>query len=546
LPALAAILAAALAATDAPPGDGCVALPSAEVGSAWRDLARVAELTGATPVRSRLFERASGDTNAPVLLCPGKAPHWSEVPPPAPPESPTLELLPLSSRTYLNSRYSDDRNDGAVFEGKGVSTTASAGARLRWRFLSAAVEPLVAWQQNRDFVRPTLGLPGYSAYANPFNGGAIDLPLVFGPTAFTTFDPGQSYVRVDAFGAALGFSTENLWWGPGVRNSLLMSNSAPGFPHVFLGTSRPVDIFIGWLEGQLVWGRLRESKWFDSDPTNDRRLFTALNIGFEPSFIPGLFVGAARVYLYVIPPGGLPLRDYIAPLFGPFLKDNLVSASNPTGDSTDNQLFSVFARWVFPEVGLEIYGEWARDDHSFDFQDFVTEPEHSQAFLFGLQKVFRTRGRWLRVSAELTHTLQKPTNNPPRSVPIFYTHGSETQGYTNDGQMLGAGIGPQADSQYLAADLFLQRGGRLGGYLERVLRNDRYFYDVIHVERKEDVEIGGGFRGFHPWRELDLEWSFGLAYRYSMDFGPYVWDWKGLLGLSWTPGRTRAPALPTR
>lgn len=523
-------------------------MPIGGIGSWTEDLARVAELTGAAPVRPEVFRRWSSTTE--VTICRGgRAPHPSQLPPPLQPRDLQVEATPLSWRTYLNSGYPDDRNDGALWEGRGISTEATGGVRLRWRFFSAGFIPTVAWQQNRDFPRPPMTTPGYSTYANPFynsNGYTIDYPLRFGPTDFWTFDPGQSYARIDLWNVAFGFSTENMWWGPGIRNSILMTNSAPGFPHLFLGTSHPQDIWLGWLEVQLVWGRLRESKWFDTDPTDDRRHFTSLNVGFEPKWIPGLFVGANRVYLYRIPPGGLDFGRTIGePLFNPFFKDALANPNDPTGDSSDNQLFSLFARWVFPASGLEIYGEWGRDDHSWNFRDFITQPSHSQAFMLGLQKVFPVGEGWIRFVGEYTQTLEEPTNNPPRGVPIFYTHGSwgEPQGYTNDGQMLGAGIGPAADSQFVAVDWFHSRG-RAGVWFERVLRNDRYFYDNIHRMFAEDTEIAAGLRGVWSWRELDLDASLGLGHRYNMDFMTDANSWKGMLAFTWWPGRSAIPALP--
>jgi hypothetical protein len=101
------------------------------------------------------------------------------------------------------------------------------------------------------------------------------------------------------------------------------------------------------------------------------------------------------------------------------------------------------------------------------------QPEHAQAYLLGLHKLFGTANGKLR-HVELAHTLEKPTNTPTRPVPTFYTHSYELQGYTNRGQMIGAGIGPQADSQFLAVDLF-HANGCMGLWVERVLRNDPYF-----------------------------------------------------------------------
>jgi hypothetical protein len=542
---IAAALATALAALPAtepkePSDEGasppCATFEVGPIGSATAELARLAQLTGAAPVSPQLHLRWSSQPE--VVICQdGRAQHPGALEVAAPPAELKVGVLPIGLRNRYNSASADDRNDGALWAGRGLSTAIEGGFRLRWRFLSATVAPVIAWQQNRDFYFPLATTTGQSPYANPFNYGTIDLPVRFGPSAFWTFDPGQSTFRADLWGVAAGISSENLWWGPGQRNSLLMTNSAPGMAHLFLGTSRPVDIWIGWLEAQMVWAKPRDSRWFDTSGTTSPRFFNSLNLGFEPSAIRGLFLGLTRVYVYAVPPGGLTTYQYLGlPLIAPYLKKSLQTPDNPEGQSPDNQLTSIYARWVFPGSGLELYGEWGRDDHSWDFKDFVTQPSHSSAGMAGLQKVFPTSSGWVRLVIEAVRTLEVPTNNPPRGVPIFYTHYAETEGYTNRGQMLGAGIGPQGDSQWLAVDYFAGPGW-LGGWLERVQRNGRWYYDQVHVIRGQDVELALGVRGGWTWPELELNGSLGAAQRYNMNFGPDAFGVKAQLDLTWWPGR---------
>ncbi len=525
------VIAVALTATD----PVCSEVPVGPIGSPTEDLARVAELTGAAPVRSQLFRRWS-DTPS-VTICDGeRAPHPSQVPVPALPTSLQLDVLPLTWQSYLETGYSDDRNDGALWRGRGFSTEATGGARLRWKWFSAAAAPVVAWQQNRNFYYPVNMQPGYSPYANPFASG-IDLPLHYGPSAFWTFDPGPSYARVDVFNVGAGFSTENLWWGPGIRNSIIMSNSGPGMPHLFLGTSKPQDIWIGWLEAQLMWGWPSQSKWLFPDGHTDSRLFTALTVGYEPKWVPGLHIGFARVFLQVIPPGGLPLNDYFK---------MFTTLSGGSNNGSENQLGSIFFRWAMPEAGFEFFGEWGKDDFWADFRDLMTQPEHDAAYMLGFQKVFPVGSHWLRFHAELTNTLSKPTakEDPGRGTPIFYTHGAELAGYTVGGQMLGAGVGPQANTQFVAADYFHDRG-RIGVWFERVLRNGSYFWRNYGSIEGEDTEVIAGAHGVWSWSEVDVDLSAAYAHRYNMNF--MVWDtsaFKGMLAVTWWPGRVQPMRLP--
>jgi hypothetical protein len=552
--ALALLLAAAPSVADdapasPPPSAACTALDLSlpGLGSAADDLGRVAELAGLAPPTPRLLRRASGER---LVLCPPGTPSEAR---PSPwtadgprPAAPAWQVVPPTSFSKLHTGWSDDRNDGALFAGRGLSTELSAGVRLDWRWLSGQLAPLAAWQQNRAFPVPASTAPGTSPYANPFNGGNIDLPLRFGPSDFWTFDWGQSFLRADAFGVAAGISTENLWWGPGVRDSLLMSNSAAGIPHLFLGTSRPLDVWIGHAQLELLWGLLGESRWFDRDPSNDRRLFEAVVVGYSPRFVPGLHLSFARVFLF--PTDKVATHHYFDPILQPLFKSFLKKSATDDGSSPDNQLTSVTLRWAFPESQLELWGEFARDDHAFNLIDLLQEPAHSAAWLFGLQKLFPAGRGLLRLHLELAHTFEMPPSHPTRPVPTFYTHIPERQGYTQRGQMLGAGLGPQGDSQELTADWFVG-AGRVGGRLLRVVRNERWFYDQIVpavAKPRHDAQIGLTLRGAWSWPEWDVEGELGGSHRYAPGFEPSAGEVEALLRVSWWPGRAAPLALPLR
>jgi hypothetical protein len=539
---LPAALALLLAAPE-PPAPRCASfdLSLAGIGSLEEELARTAGLTGAAPLWPGVSRRPSGAR--PLWLCDGGAPAREALADPRPLPVLRLEVVPPAALAKLHTGWSDDRNDAALWAGRGLSASLTPGLRARWRWLTVQVAPLVAWQENRAYRLPAAAVAGQSPWANPFNGGAIDLPLRMGPRSFATLDPGQSFVRLDAWNLALGLSTENLWWGPGVRNSLLMSNSAAGFPHLFLGTSRPLDAWLGFVEAEVTWGRLSESRWFDGDRANDHRLLESLVLTFEPAAARGLTLGYARVFVF--PTDRVAFHHYFDALWQPLLKSWL-KTSGSDGSSPDNQLTSLFFRWAMPEARFELYGEWGRDDHAFGLTDLLMEPGHAQAWLLGLQKLFRSGPGWLRVQVEAAHTFELPAANPTRGTPIFYTHGDERQGYTQRGQMLGAGLGPQGDTQFLALDWL--RGARsLGLFVERVLRNERWFHDqVVPVTEKprHDLAMTYGTRGSWALREWSLSWELGITHRYNRDFVSPDAGLDAALRVAWWPGREEAPVLP--
>ena len=70
---------------------------------------------------------------------------------------------------------------------------------------------------------------------------------------------GQSSVRLNWKKLSIGISSENIWWGPSLRNSIMMSNHSQGFNHLTFNTIKPIKTFIGNFEWQFITGRLENS-----------------------------------------------------------------------------------------------------------------------------------------------------------------------------------------------------------------------------------------------------------------------------------------------
>lgn len=516
------------------------------MGAAHLDLDRLAALSGEAPPTSQAIQRAG---EAIVRRCPpGPAPNDARAARAGRPGSdgPQFGLLPAVAITQFNTRYPRPQRDGLRWAGRGSSTGITAGAHARWGPVSAALAPVFAAHDNAAFPTHEVTVPGLSRWGSFYHAGTIDAPQRFGRDGAFWLHPGQSYIRVDAYGAAAGVSTETLRWGPGRRNPLLMSGTAPGFPHVFLGTGEPADIGIGRLEVEAVWGRLEESAYFDTIPDNDHRLLAGIVVAFSPGNT-GLTLGAARIFSRYIPPGGLSLGELI---LGPYVDVR----ENPSGtvSEADNQLLSVFLRWAFPAVGFEVYGEYARDDHWEDFRDLLMEPDHSRAYMLGLQKVFALggAGRALRVAAEMANLNASPTWQSGRPMPSFYTHSQVRQGHTHRGQLLGAPIGTGSDAQYVAADYLTPRM-MLGLYLERVrYDNDAYYRHLRYPYNYSghDAELTLALRGAAFLSAVQVMGEIGFSGRHNPGFvglpGALDTTLKGnvslILGLAWVPGGGRS------
>ena len=91
----------------------------------------------------------------------------------------SLSVLRPSISSSYNSGFAWGMSDGPVWQGRGLNAWATAG--LVWHFgnLSARIEPLFQYGQNRQFeLAPAPG--GSSAYVDDMRPVTIDLPQRFG------------------------------------------------------------------------------------------------------------------------------------------------------------------------------------------------------------------------------------------------------------------------------------------------------------------------------------------------------------------------------
>lgn len=375
--------------------------------------------------------------------------------------SPRLTLLrPSLSATY-NSGFAWGTNDGAVWQGRGATTWATAGATARWRGTYGRLAPVVAWTSNGGYaLRPPAGPDPYGATVT-----GIDLPQRFGDAPRGTIDPGESFVGVaiGPFDAAL--STAHVGWGPGIAHPMLLGTNAAGFPHLRIGTSRPIGTPIGRFATQLLYARLAQSDFAEPSRFSSRR-GAGIIVGWQPT--RDLEVGVARFYL--------------RPATGPFGLDDLTAPFGSTfynPDTTneivvDNQMASVFARARLPRAGMEIFGEFVKNDRAKDFRDLALEPEHNGAWLLGVLHATRpdpTAGFWA-TRLEIVNARPSRIQALGRGQALLYAHSRLVQGHTQRGQLLGTPLAEQSGGAEFAVDRWTRRGRMGVAIVERQLPDD--------------------------------------------------------------------------
>jgi len=496
-------------------------LGAGDLSGPLTEYARAAELAGAAPVRSRLFRRYADEARVELCAPADQLPWGRKLRPNLPEDGLTVEIVKPQATLIENSAYPNDRNDGAIWAGRGRNAQAYAGVAFRWGRLSGAFLPTVTYQENREFETVTsIWIPGYSPYIYPWHPGRIDWPQRFGTESFRSFHPGQSYLRYEDRGVALTLSTENLWWGPAQRYPILLGNTAPGFPHIVVGTTRPRELRIAALEARAIWGRLDESPYFDEDPSNDHRLFAGVSLELHPYVLPGLYLGFSRVHVVAL--DGLPFhRQLIAPFWG-------VGDDDSVTDHPGYRLLGVSGRWVFPAAGVEFYGEWVTRARWTGLRDFFREPGRGQAFLLGFQHLNTTGRYWVRTYGELVH-LGGSTKLPRYGGPIsHYTNARITQGHTHRGQLLGASIGPGSDAQILGIDL-IAPWTTIGVFAERVRRDDDSFFTYwtrYYGRDGHDVALRAGIRHSLFLGPFSIGWELSTEDRRNRNF-------IGLDGINW-------------
>lgn len=411
-------------------------------------------------------------------------------------EDPGWALLAPDVTVAWNSALPEGENDGLLWAGRGASMRLRAGAVARRGPVKLTLAPELAYMRNLGFqVRPGADSTR-SGFSSPFYVGrqSADLPLRMGTEPLVFVHPGQTTLSVDAGRVRLGASTANQWWGPGVRNALLLSNHAPGFFHLFAETAEPIRTPAGALEGRWLVGSLVESLYFDDDGGNDLRSLSGLVLTLRPAGLETLTLGLARTVV-------APL-DGLGALPGDFHHaltrwDGLPGSPGGEDPPATDGLTALFARWIHPDAGVEVYGEWARAEPPGSVRELLTAPQHSQAWTAGLQwaEALDDDGRRVRLQVEATNLEQTRILPDRPTPPDYYTGRAAPQGFTHRGQVLGAAVGPGGSSQWLAGD-YLTAEWSAGAFLERVRRNNDALYRRHAITFfQHDVTLSGGVRG---------------------------------------------------
>jgi len=306
----------------------------------------------------------------------------------------------------------------------------------------------------------------------------IELPERISNTSYNKLKPGQSFIRGTIGKIGVSISTQNIWWGPGYRNALLMSNAASGFPHISIKSISPLQTNWGKIEFEVIGGILTNTNRTPPDTmhramgillyTPKQRLVRVLSgaiLTYSPKWIKGLSMGVEQTMVQY--QRDMKALHHYVPVQSPFKKIR-----------TDNQSKQIvqtgfFIRYAIPNADWEGYSELATNRNDRTLREFMVEPQAGAASIYGIRKIFTApRNTYYELIAEFT-TVQQQLKGDILTARSWYVHPYIRQGYTNEGQLLGATVGPGGKSQLLELNWRSQLN-RIGLSIERIQHNNDY------------------------------------------------------------------------
>ena len=366
--------------------------------------------------------------------------------------------LPARAMTAFNSAFPYQRGEGPVWFGRGFTYAVEAGVHVRWGALRAVLNPMWFRAENEPFeLAETRSGEGDYVLQSPLQTAGLDVPQRFGFGAYEGLAWGSSTLRLDVAGASLGLSAAPQKWGPADLHPLVLGDAAGGVPHLFAGTQRPIRVLIGRLSARYVAARTRQSQWSTEGGLARERLLNGLVIALQPRGLKGLEVGGTRRFHSPWPQVGSEMEALLLRPFEGLLKGGL----SETDRRADDQFASIFFRWVQPSAHFEIFGEYARVDHSWDARVAVLEPDDIAGYTLGFRKVWvldsqhMTALRGESITSGSTHRERGGARlTLAERAFVFYSGAGGLGGLTHRGLILSSTAGAYGNAQSLGLDRY--------------------------------------------------------------------------------------------
>lgn len=378
-------------------------------------------------------------------------------------------------------------NDGNMYPARGWQERYSIGLNLKLLIFDLNYQPEKITVQNltQEYYPGNTGDGNFMFKYFGMVANNIDNFRQFGFNRIEETTLGQSRVGIKFKYIAAGISNENIWWGPGKRNSLVFTNNAAGFKHYYLKTVEPIKSYIGSFEFSGVVGRLDTTRYTEIDQellnacrpckvfkNLDEREIDGITINYQPKWVPNFYIGYAYSRQFY-----RNAKDEIGETVN-FFSKNLPK----------QEIGSIFFRFAMPEDHAEFYGEMGLPNEAPWPWKFFKE-RMRPAFVFGATKLVPLKlfDSYLSLNVEFTQLqLMNPKDILYEGYPYaggkpnsWYLSTIVKQGYSNNGQLMGSSIGPGSNNQSIS--LSWNKGfNKIGLFVERTVFNNDFYYSVYY------------------------------------------------------------------
>lgn len=316
------------------------------------------------------------------------------------------------------------------------------------------------------------------------------LPEVHGNEEYSRVRLLSGYAKLTLWNVELLAGRESLWWGPGYRGSMILSNNAEPLDQIRLGTAEPFELpwllkYLGPLKVMFFVARLNENQ-NPPDP-----YLTGIRLAIVPSKY--LELGFGRIVQFGGKGKGTRADDFPRIFF-------TSGEDDPASPLETNNLIAVDATLRIPNAAryigvtrdLMLYGEVGWDDTTTGI--FIPD---RPGFLTGtlLSGLFGSADTDLRLEYAQTSTLS-------------FTHHFYTKGYQYRGHVLSHFIGTDG------WDFYSRMSHRISHDLVVAVQSERGEIGA--------VEVGGAGKP----RERRISFGADLSYGLTKDlsaFGAYTY-----------------------
>ena len=398
-----------------------------------------------------------------------------------------VQSISLNYDQQNNSLQPISFNDGNIYPARGWQERYSYGVNLKLLIFDINYQPEKLTVQNltQEYYSGNTGDGNFMFKYFGMVANNIDYFRQFGFDRIEETTLGQSRAGIKFKYLAAGVSNENIWWGPGKRNSLVFTNNAAGFQHYYLKTVEPIKTYIGSFELAGVVGKLDTTKYTEIDQellnicrpckvfkNLDEREVDGITINYQPKWIPNFYIGYA------------------------YSRQFYRHATNALGDTVNffskdlpkQEIGSMFFRFAMPEDHAEFYGEMGMPNEAPWPWKFFKE-RMRPGFVFGATKLVPLKlfNSYLSLNIEFTQLqLMNPRDILYEASPFYggkpnswYLSTIVKQGYSNNGQLMGSSIGPGSNNQTIS--LSWSKGyNKIGVFVERTVFNNDFYYSVYY------------------------------------------------------------------